>query len=462
MKKITVVALGYKDISGMSVEGYRALFECNTDNTAIICRTSQHAVIDELSARGIQFSSLDSFYDDAESFDSMYDAMLEYVLDTASQKDVILCVSGSAAFGDQLTQKLSSTNDVELKIINCPGVAEHISNASGTVFGNGYSVIPAHMLQHSMINTRLPLFITEVDNKFLAGEIKLMLLEHYPDDHEVLYFYSHPDTKNESIELFDLDRQKIYDFSVNFVILPLDNFGKKLYDITALCEIMRILRGNPPESDIGAIKYDERGCSWDREQSHDSIRVNLIEEAYEVVQAINSKDTDNLIEELGDVLLQVVFHAQIASEHGDFTFSDVVQGVVDKLVRRHPHVFGDVVAQDADQALASWDDVKKQEKTSKTLSSSLNSIPKELSPLTRAAKVVSKAEKASLAPEYSAFTRGIMRGLVEAEIDDKDLGELLFAIAHAAKQLGYEPDIELIKYTDKVISDITYKESKSI
>ena len=80
MKKITVVALGYKDISGMSVEGYRTLFECDTNNTEIICRTSQHAVIDELSARGIQFSSLDSFYDDAESFDSMYDAMLEYAL----------------------------------------------------------------------------------------------------------------------------------------------------------------------------------------------------------------------------------------------------------------------------------------------------------------------------------------------------------------------------------------------
>lgn len=455
MKKITVIGLGYSDINGMSVEGYRTLFE--NKGGKIICQTNSHAVVNELVARGMEFETLDSFYENAESFDEMYDSICKYVISCAKDNDILLCVSGSPAFGNILTQKLTQQVKEDIFIVPCPGVAEHMSETATIVMDQGYCAVPAHALQKSMIDTRLPLCITEVDNKFLASELKLMLLDFYPDDSKIYYFYGHPDSKYEEICLFDMDRQKTYDFSVNFVILPLDNFAKKLYDITALCEIMRILRGQPPESDIGSLKYDDRGCSWDREQTHESIRVNMIEEAYEVVQAINNDDTDNLIEELGDMLLQVVFHSQIAQETGEFTFSDVVNGVVSKLIRRHPHVFGDVVADNSEQALASWEDMKKKEKAAKPLSDIFASIPKDLPPLTKACKVQSKSEKAGFTAEYSRFSRGIMHGIIDTEPEKDAFGELLFAIADAARHLGYDPDIELMNYTDKVMHDFLKK-----
>lgn len=450
MNKITVVGLGYKGIDGMSVEGYRTLFE-NKNNAYIICQTSSHDVVRELKERNIIFETLDRFYESAESFDEIYGNACEYIVSKAEENDVIFCVSGSPALGDVITHRLIEKNPDYVKIIQCSGVLEHISSVSGVVMDLGYCAIPAHTLQKNMINTHSALCITEVDNKFLASELKLMLLDFYPDDFKIYYFYGHPESKYEEISLFDMDRQKTYDFSVNFVILPLDNFAKKLYDITALCEIMRILRGQPTESEIIGLNYDDRGCSWDREQTHESIRVNMIEEAYEVVQAISNNDIDNLIEELGDMLLQVVFHSQIAQETGEFTFSDVVNGIVAKLIRRHPHVFGDAVADDSAQALASWDEVKKQEKANKAVKDVFASIPKELPPLTKACKVQSKSEKAGYTAEYSKFSKGIMHGIIDTELEPEAFGELLYAIADAARHLGYDPDVELMNYIDKLI-----------
>lgn len=456
MNKITVVGLGYSGIDGMSVRGYRTLFE-NNNNSKIICQTILHEVVKKLSDRNIEFETLDRFYENAESFDEIYDNACEYIISCAENSDVIFCVSGSPALGDVITKKLAAQCPDEIKIISSSGVAEHISSISGLVMDSGYCAIPAHALQKSMINTHSALCITEVDNKFLASELKLMLLDFYPDDSKIYYFYGHPDSKYEEICLFDMDRQKTYDFSVNFVILPLDNFAKKLYDITALCEIMRILRGQPTESEIVGLTYDDRGCSWDREQTHESIRVNMIEEAYEVVQAINNNDTDNLVEELGDMLLQVIFHSQIAQETGEFTFSDVVNGIVSKLIRRHPHVFGDAVANDSAQALASWDEVKKQEKANKAITDVFASIPKDLPALTKACKVQSKSEKAGYTADYSKFSKGIMHGIIDTELEPEAFGELLYAIADAARNLGYDPDVELLNYIDKLMWKFTRK-----
>lgn len=459
MNKITVVGLGYSDINGMSVEGYRTLFE-NKNNAKIICQTISHKVVKEMSDRDIEFETLDRFYENAESFDEIYEGACEYIISCANSSDVIFCVSGSPALGDVITNKLTAQSQNEVKIISCPGIAEHISSTSSLVMESGYCAIPAHALQKNMINTHSTLCITEVDNKFLASEIKLMLLDFYPDDYKIYYFYGHPESKYEEICLFDMDRQKTYDFSVNFVVLPLDNFAKKLYDITALCEIMRILRGQPTESEIIGLNYDDRGCSWDREQTHKSIRVNMIEEAYEVVQAINSNDIENLIEELGDMLLQVVFHSQIAQETGEFTFSDVINGVVSKLIRRHPHVFGDVVANDSEQALASWDEVKKQEKANKSISDVFASIPKDLPALTKACKVQSKSEKAGYTANYSKFSKGIKHGIIDTELEPEAFGELLYAVADAARHLGYDPDVELLNYIDNFMWKLSQKENK--
>lgn len=150
--------------------------------------------------------------------------------------------------------------------------------------------------------------------------------------------------------------------------------------------------------DIIALLRSENGCPWDKVQTHESLKPCVTEEAAELVAAIRIYDKtgnpENLIEELGDLLLQVVMHAQIAKEEGIFTMEDVVQAVSEKMIRRHPHVFGDVIAEDSGEVLANWEDIKKKEKEGKEwIESPLREIPRELPALTRAAKVLKKADK---------------------------------------------------------------------
>ena len=156
--------------------------------------------------------------------------------------------------------------------------------------------------------------------------------------------------------------------------------GEVKHDFSSLVRIMALLRA-------------EDGCPWDREQTHESIRANMIEETYEVVEAIDRKDSAMLCEELGDVLLQVVFHAQMEEEENGFDFDDVCDGICQKLILRHPHIFGDVVAKTSEQVLKNWDEIKKKEKGQNTASDTLRSVPAVLPALMRAEKVQHRAAK---------------------------------------------------------------------
>ena len=153
---------------------------------------------------------------------------------------------------------------------------------------------------------------------------------------------------------------------------------KERYNINDLVEIMRLLRA-------------PGGCPWDAEQTHESIKKNLIEETYEVVEAINKQNNELLCEELGDLLMQVVFHACMETEKGVFDFDDVCNGVCQKLVERHPHVFGETKISGVEDVLTNWDDIKRKSKGQKTTTQSMLSVPRELPALMRATKLQKKA-----------------------------------------------------------------------
>ncbi len=141
------------------------------------------------------------------------------------------------------------------------------------------------------------------------------------------------------------------------------------------------------------VLRSEEGCPWDREQTHMTIRNDLIEETYEVVEAIDKDDRELLKEELGDVLFQVIFHAQIEREKGSFTIDDIIGGIVDKMILRHPHVFGDVTVSGSCEVLENWEQIKKKEKSRKTVRENMEAVPKELPSLMRARKIAKKAKK---------------------------------------------------------------------
>ena len=177
------------------------------------------------------------------------------------------------------------------------------------------------------------------------------------------------------------------------------------------------------------------GCPWDREQDHESIKLNSVEEVYELVDAIESGNDEEMLEELGDLLLQVVFHAQMAEERGSFNFDQIVKTITDKLIRRHPHVFGDVVVQDVDGVWNQWEAIKLKEKIGKPneRKSVFDGIPRHLPALMRAHEVVKKGRKRGLLP----------KGRKGNSKSKKQLGEELYRLVQKAQANGWQAEVLL-------------------
>lgn len=223
---------------------------------------------------------------------------------------------------------------------------------------------------------------------------------------------------------------------------------KDKYNIEDLLHIMELLRG-------------PGGCPWDAEQTHESIRKDFIEETYEVIEAINKNDKELLLEELGDVLLQVAFHTQIEKEENSFEFSDVCDGICKKLIERHPHVFGDINVSSTDEVLTNWDNIKRKSKGQKTQGSSMLKVPKELPALMRAQKIQSKAKKAGFDWDnidgafealYSEIEelKSAMKNKDAEEIKN-EMGDLLFSCVNVSRFLDVESEEALTLSNEKFI-----------
>ncbi|MBE6595707.1 MAG: nucleoside triphosphate pyrophosphohydrolase [Ruminococcaceae bacterium] len=201
------------------------------------------------------------------------------------------------------------------------------------------------------------------------------------------------------------------------------------------------------------------GCPWDREQTHVSLRKDLIEETYEVIEAIDNEDPVLLREELGDLLLQVVMHARIEEEAGRATFDEVAGDVCRKMIHRHPHVFGDTKAETVGEVLQNWESIKSEEKSRNTVTDKLNAIPRQLPALMRAAKVGKKAGVMDFPDADSALaklreeTREVEEALGGANGEEifEEIGDLLFSAANLARKAGVDPEEALVRATDKFI-----------
>ena len=230
---------------------------------------------------------------------------------------------------------------------------------------------------------------------------------------------------------------------------------KNSYTVQDLVEIMRLLRL-------------PGGCPWDAELTHESIKKNLIEESYEVIEAINKKDSDLLCEELGDLLMQVVFHAQIENELGVFDFDSVADGVCKKLIERHPHVFGEVTVSGVDDVLTNWDDIKRKTKGQKNTTESMLSVPRELPALMRATKLQKKA--ADVGFDWSDVSGALDK--LEEEIKElrqavenndranmsEELGDVLFSAVNVSRFIKSDAEEALTAASDKFLSRFTVVE----
>ena len=223
---------------------------------------------------------------------------------------------------------------------------------------------------------------------------------------------------------------------------------KKSYTVNDLIDIMRLLRS-------------ENGCPWDKEQDHHSIRKNFLEETYEVLEAIDNDDPTLLREELGDVLLQIIFHSQMESEKGSFDFDDVAYEICKKLIIRHPHVFGDLDVNNSKEVLKNWDNIKQQTKNQETYTETLESVPKVLPALMRSYKVGQRAKRAGMdftdtidalqgfECEVSELKTSISENNTDAIYDE--LGDVLFSAVNVARKLEIDPEECLSRACEKFI-----------
>lgn len=231
---------------------------------------------------------------------------------------------------------------------------------------------------------------------------------------------------------------------------------KEHYGVYDLKKLIEVLRG-------------EGGCAWDREQTHESIRRNFLEEAYEAVEAIDEKNPEHLCEELGDVLMQVIFHSRMEEEIGSFDLDDVADMTCKKLIVRHPHVFGDVSVSGSAEILQNWDEIKKAERHQSTVASTMDTVARALPALWRAEKVQKKAAKVGFDwPDVSGAmdklteeTEELREAMANGGNVTEELGDLLFSVVNAARFLKIDPEEALTAATDKFISRFTFVENKA-
>lgn len=439
---ITIVGLGARE-GDLTLAGLTAL----TSGARVLLRTAVTPAAELLRQKGVAFESLDALYERTEDYDQVNDAIAQAVLDAAAGGDIVFGVIGGAGLMDasvNCVTRRAAHNGVPVRVIPGVGLYEHAAGLAGGL--DGASVTAAIDLSGLNLDVRRPLIVCELNDRVTASECKLTLQEHYPDEWPV-------SLDGRTIPLQELDRQEEYSHLTALTVPPLELLQAERYDFSHLLEIVELLRR--PD-----------GCPWDREQTHQSMKADLLEEAYEVIDAIDSGDPYRLADELGDLLLNIAMHAQIGSEHGQFDMGDVLWAVCHKMITRHPHVFGEVRADTSEQVLANWEVIKKGEKQLATQTEVMRDIPRCLPALMRAAKVQKKARGVGFDWDDAREALKKVReetGEVEQAWEDADklaqeLGDLLFAAVNVCRMKKVPPELALERATEKFIRRFSYVE----
>ncbi|HFD2030385.1 TPA: nucleoside triphosphate pyrophosphohydrolase [Clostridium perfringens] len=433
------------------------------NNKNIYFRTEKHPTVDFLKDEGIKFESYDHAYEKYDSFDDVYKYIAEdLITKIKDDEDLIYAVPGHPLVAEKSVInliELCKENNIQYEVLPAVSFVDAMMEALQVDPIEGVKIIDAFDMKNQILDKRVGTIITQVYNNFIASEVKLRLLEGYEDDTEIIFVRAAGVEGLESIRkipLYELDWQEDIDYLTS-IYIPKDLGNKK--DFQDLLDIIETLR-NPG------------GCPWDREQTHESLKSALLEECYEVIDAIENQDEDALIEELGDVLLQVVFHASIGKEDGYFDIMDVIGGISNKMINRHPHVFGNEEANTSEQVLVNWDEIKKEEKGIKTLTEEMQNIAKSLPATTRAYKVQKKAKKVGFDwDDVNCAMDKVKEELNEIKevynCEDKsiiegEVGDLLFACINVARFLEVDGELALDKTIKKFIKRFSYIENEAI
>ena len=442
---ITIVGLGPGDAGLITRQTWHLLSAADT----VYLRTARHPAVDELPAHLVRHS-FDDIYERADQFDDVYRLIADEILRLGIEANVIYAVPGSPFVGESTVAAITKgAADAGIDIHILPGLSfvEPALAAVGHDALDGLQIFDAIEIAARLyppLNPDVPILLGQVYSRLVASEVKLMLLGIFPANHEVALVHSagQTDEMSEWLPLCQIDRQEHIGHLTSLFVPPLPMKA----GLTTLAETVAVLRS-------------PGGCPWDQEQTPQSMRGGFLEEAYEVLAALDTDDKDNLREELGDLLYHIVIQAQMAAEAGDFTLTDVIAGIDAKLKRRHPHVWGDWQVNDSTDVLHNWELLKQQEKPgrgSDEFVSRLGETPPTLPALTRAQKIQIKAaltgfDWPNIAGVYDKLAEELAE-LQEATTLDElrlELGDVLFVVANLAQWLHIEAESALREANDR-------------
>ncbi|MBZ0317768.1 MAG: nucleoside triphosphate pyrophosphohydrolase [Anaerolineae bacterium] len=440
---ITIVGLGPGQVEQMTLLAWRTLEHASE----VYLRTKHHPLVESLPTKPT-YHSFDDLYDKAEDFEALYQTIAEQIVALGLREGgVIYAVPGHPMVGEQTTQLILETahnQNIPVKIVD--GIS-FIEPSLSALKIDGITGLQIHdatdfiHLYHPPINPDQPALIAQVYSQAVASDTKLTLMNQYPDDYPVVLLHG-AGTANEIIEhlpLYELDRSEHISYLTTLYVPPMSHPSS----FQALLNIMAHLRS--PE-----------GCPWDIKQTHQSLRAHFIEEAYEVIEALDAEDMESLSEELGDILLHVAFQSQIAVDEGEFYITTVVRHIIEKMVRRHPHIFGEVEVEDADHVVRNWEAIKQQEQAQKgkngrkARESRLDGIPAAVPALIYAYRVQEKAAQFGFDwPDVEPVIQKVeeeIREIREAndpESRAKEVGDLLFAVVNWARWMKVDAEAAL-------------------
>jgi tetrapyrrole methylase family protein/MazG family protein len=369
-------------------------------------------------------------FDDAYEAEPTFDAVYRRIADTllaearaAGGEEVLYAVPGSPRVLERTVDLLvaeAGAAGVDVRVLPALSFLDLAWVRLGVdPLEEGVRLVDAHRFATAAAGERGPLLVAHCHNQRVLSDVKLAYDDAEPESVVVLQRLGLPDESIHEVAWHDLDRVVEADHLTS-LYLPV-GAPPVAAEVQAFDGLVRVLREQ---------------CPWDREQTHESLTRHLLEESYEVLEAIEGGDDAHLEEELGDLLFQVVFHAAIARERGAFTLADVARGIHDKLVERHPHVFGDLEASTAEEVAAGWEERKRAEKGRASV---FDGIPKALPALLYASKVLRKSE-----------TLGVDGPPAAVGGDADDLGDALLALVAAARHAGVDPEEALRRAADRV------------
>ncbi|MEE8392563.1 MAG: nucleoside triphosphate pyrophosphohydrolase, partial [Anaerolineae bacterium] len=433
MGTITIVGLGPGDPRHLTREAWQVLKAANK----VWLRTEHHPTVAGLPPH-LTLHSFDHLYEEAEDFSQVYDAIADEVLQRGQRPEgVVYAVPGHPLVGEATVRKiLAQAEEAGLTVY----VVEGLSFVAPTLTALGvdaldglqiYDAVEIAVCHHPPLNPDLPALVGQLYNRALAADVKLTLMNQYPDDHEVMLVCA-AGTREQCIvrlPLYELDRRDDGDRSARIAHLT-TLYVPPLSDVSSFEGLQ----------DTVAHLRAPGGCPWDREQTHESLRSGLLEEAYETLAAIDAGDMRALQEELGDFLLQVLLQVQIATEEGEFKMADVISGIDAKLKHRHPHVWGDRPAGGTEEVLQRWEELKREEKGKEH--SVLDGVPAALPAVQQADTYSRRAARVGFDwTDPSGVTDKVREEIAEVEAAttpeewETELGDLLFAVVNWARWL---------------------------